>query len=266
MRQADDTYHVTGISPETRELCKEWIRKIEDNWTLDTPDPPPLAVAKKMYEFLPKRESYKGDFGPDFWARFKRFDLPKEVQHWMKKEALKAEADKAGYKSEKLDQVLMWLEKGVDIGCHKETARMATTGTNMESAYEHGEIMTDTIQHWCMEGIAAGPYTREELEDLGFKNIKVNPMQVRVKMNGKLRIILDLSWPHLTEEQEKAGEPNSVNSGINKAKYSTKMADTREVLKTLYRVGRKAEFTKVDWTSAYKHLGSKGHESRFKYL
>ena len=254
MAQANTTL-IAGISPETRRLCEEWIRKMEDNWTLRTPDPPPPAVAKKMHEFLPKRDSYKGDFGLEFWSKFKRFDLPSEAQHWINKEVLKAEADKAGYKSEKLDSLMTWLEKGVDIGCDKEASRMATTGTNMDSAYEHGEIMTDTIQQWCMEGIAAGPYTRSELEALGFRNIKVNPMQVRVKANGKLRIILDLSWPHLSEEQEKAGEPDSVNSGINKSRFSTKMADTREVLKTLHRIGRKAEFTKVDWSSAYKHLG-----------
>ena len=33
------------------------------------------------------------------------------------------------------------------------------------------------------------------------------------------------------------------------------MADTKLVLETLHRVGKDAQFTKVDWASAYKHLG-----------
>jgi len=108
-----------------------------------------------------------------------------------------------------------WLESGVSLGCNKASARMPTERPNMASSYEWGEMMTDTIQSWCAMGIAAGPYTRAELEARGWK-IKINPMQVRVKPNGKLRIILDLSAPHLQEWEEKLGLPGSVNSGINK--------------------------------------------------
>ena len=50
-------------------------------------------------------------------------------------------------------------------------------------------------------GIAAGPFTRQELEAEGLKEIKINPIQVRLKPNGKARIILDLSSPHFDEEQ-----------------------------------------------------------------
>ena len=226
-----------------------------ESWTLLTPEPPPPVEAEKVYKAIKKRLSYKGKFEPEWWKAFKRFDLPATVQHWIRRDKLIEEAEKAGYVSEKYTMVLEWLENGVNIGCEKETARMATVGENMESAFTHGEALTDTIQSWCDMGICAGPYTREELEGMGFKRIKINPMQVRVKVNGKLRIILDLSSPHLDEWEEKLGLPGSVNSGIDKARFKTKMADTEEVLVTLHRVGKDAEFTKIDWSSAYKHLG-----------
>ena len=64
-----------------------------------------------------------------------------------------------------------------------------------------------------------------------------------------------MSAPHLQEWEEELGMPGSVNSGIDKKKFSTRMADTGEILKVLHRLGKDVEFTKVDWTSAYKHLG-----------
>ena len=221
---------------------------------MDTPEPPPPAVAKKLFKNLKTRESYEGVYEEEFWEDFIRYDLPATVEHWVNKEKLKKEAEDADYKSEKLDMVMEWLEKGVSLGCNKATARMPTERPNMASSYEWGEMMTDTIQSWCAMGIAAGPYSREELEARGWK-IKINPMQVRVKPNGKLRIILDLSAPHLQEWEEKLGLPNSVNSGINKEDFRCPMADTKRVLETLHRIGKDAQFTKVDWASAYKHLG-----------
>ena len=255
MESFSQQHYVTGIRPEVWIKCGEWEQKLSENWSLNTPDPPPPAVAKRMYEQLDILEDYHGDYGPGWWAKFKRFDLPKIVEHWIDKEKLLKEAEAAEYTSDKLEMVKQWLEKGVPLGCDKETARMPTEVGNMESAYEHGVMLTDTIQGWCDMGICAGPYTKAELEELGFKNIKINPMQVRVKPNGKLRIILDLSAPHLQEWEEKLGLPGSVNSGIDKSKYSTGMADTKEILKVLHRIGKDVEFTKVDWTSAYKHLG-----------
>ena len=230
---------------------------MDRNWSLATPEPPPLAVAEKVYKELKTRESYRGAFETEWWADFKGHELPGKVEHWIDKERLEDEAREAGYASEKLTMTLKWLEEGVGLGCEKETARMSTEKDNMDSAFEFGEQMTDTIQGWCDMGICAGPYTREELEAMGFKNIKINPMQIRVKANGKLRIILDLSSPHLKEWEERLGMPGSVNSGIDKKKYSCSMADTGEILRVLHRLGKDVEFTKVDWTSAYKHLGVK---------
>ena len=88
----------------------------------------------------------------------------------------------------------------------------------------------------------------------------INSLSARGEGNDSsqvLRIILDLSAPHLKEWEEKLGVPGSVNSGIDKKKYSCSMADTEEILRVLHRLGKDVEFTKVDWTSAYKHLGVK---------
>ena len=69
---------------------------------------------------------------------------------------------------------------------------------------------------------------------------------MRLKPNGKARIIHDLSSPHYKEEKP-PGTPLAVNRGIDKTKYPAKMANTKSVLQLLDKVGAPAEFSKIDW-------------------
>ena len=221
-------------------------------WHTNTPGAPPLKTTEKVYKDIPKLEDYGGEFPDELWEKWIRHDVPVSHVSWISADKLREEAREAGYESPKLDASLNWLENGINVGCNTEEARMSTEQRNHPSCNEHGELLTDTIQGWCAMGICAGPYEREQLEDLGFKGITINPMQVRVKPNGKLRIILDQSAPHLSEREAKPGVPNSVNSGIRKRDFTCEMATTMEVNRTLHRLGYGTEFTKIDWSSAYK--------------
>lgn len=95
------------------------------------------------------------------------------------------------------------------------------------------------------------------LSDSGLygQKLKIIPVQVVPKPNGKLRIILDLSSPHLKKNQMKPGVACSVNAGIVKEDYPATMATTRTVLRRLYEVGSGVHFSKIDWKAAYKHFG-----------
>ena len=221
---------------------------MEENWEKKPPDAPPLAEFKKVNTELPRLEDYKGEFPPWFWDIFKGYDLPKTHESWILREKLEEEAKASGYKSIKLDITLENLRSGVNIGVEKDEARMETDkGENYESVYSFGEEFTDTLQSWVKEKIVAGPFTKDQLRDRGLDKIKVIPVQVRPKPNGKLRIILDLSWPHLKEDEMKPGVPISVNAGINKKKFPARMAGTKDILKRLTHTGRDVEFTKIDW-------------------
>ena len=229
---------------------------MEEHWGRAGPAPPPKAKFKKVYKEIPKREDYRGCFEDSWWRKFSKFDLPEAHHSWIDKEKMKKEAKEVGYESVKLDKMMNWLENGVDIGVTKMEARMETDrGANMESAYDYGEEFTDTLQSWVKDEIVAGPFTREELRRKGFKKLKIIPVQVVPKPNGKLRIILDLSSPHLKKNQMKPGVACSVNAGIVKEDYPATMATTRTVLRRLYEVGSGVHFSKIDWKAAYKHFG-----------
>jgi hypothetical protein len=65
---------------------------------------------------------------------------------------------------------------------------------------------------------------------------------------------LDLSSPHQDDVELGQGIPMSVNSGIQKKDYITKMSSTRQWVKSLERAGVGARMSKADWQAAYKHL------------
>ena len=224
-----------------------------EHWGKRPPEAPPLAEFKKINIELPKLADYKGEFPESFWKQFTSYEMPEAHENWINDKELEKEARRSGYKSVKLDITLDNLKKGVDIGVEVPEARLETDrGENYDSVYQFGEEFTDTLQSWVKEKIVAGPFTKEELKERGIDKFKVIPVQVRPKPNGKLRIILDLSWPHLKKKEMKPGVPLSVNSGIMKSKFPARMAGTKDILKRLAECGRKVEFAKIDWKSAYK--------------
>ena len=204
---------------------------------------------------LPKLDNYKVEIDQEFWDLVTGYEIPETHESWIDKEKLKEEAGKSGYKSKKLDITIDILENGINIGVETPEARMVTDrGSNYEAVYQFGEEFMDSLATWLKEQIVAGPFTKEQLKERGFDKLKIIPVQIRPKPNGKLRIILDLSFPHLSKREIKRGVPTSVNTGIPKRKYPARMAGTKDILKRLTQTGRLSEFTKIDWKSAYKHF------------
>ena len=86
----------------------------------------------------------------------------------------------------------------------------------------------------------------------------VNPMGIKMKPNGKLRIIVDASSPHDRDEGVPSWIwnpllPGSVNSTIDVQKFPARMSSVTKFVRTLWKVGRGALVCKIDWSSAYKH-------------
>ena len=76
---------------------------------------------------------------------------------------------------------------------------------------DHGYEVVDEILSWIKMVICVGPLTENELPFTGFT---VSPLTTRVKPNGRIRIILDLSYPHNKDVELGMGIPSSVNKGI----------------------------------------------------
>ena len=70
---------------------------------------------------------------------------------------------------------------------------MALEGPNNESVYDYGSRVADSLQTALRDGIMYGPLLKK---DMPWEQFKCSPMTVRLKPNGRARIIMDLSYPH----------------------------------------------------------------------
>ena len=102
-------------------------------------------------------------------------------------------AEEAGYKDmNHFKFVSNYLTNGAKIGCEGE-GRWPTRGRNDPSVSTHGWEIADEILTWIDMGICVGPL---KIDELPFEDFSVSPLSTRMKPNGRVRLILDLTYPH----------------------------------------------------------------------
>ena len=154
---------------------------------------------------------------------------------------------------EEFAQLVSDIRNGVDIGC-RGSARIPTHSPNNKSAYTYGERLMDSLASWCKSGIASGPFTKEQIDQIFPSGFTINAMQVAVKEDGKARPVIDMSAPRLKPgEVVQEGVGTSVNSGISVEDFPSKMSSLEEISAILAKIGCPAQFCKIDWAEAYKH-------------
>ena len=114
--------------------------------------------------------------------------------------------------------------------------------TNAKSAYEHGELLTDTIATWIRKGFVAGPFRVPPTP--GFR---ANPLAVVVR-NGKIRPILNMSGP--------IGKSFNDNVDVSKLER-LHMGTAKKFSFALKDAGLDAKFSKFDICNAYKLVPAK---------
>ena len=117
--------------------------------------------------------------------------------------------------------------------------------------------MADSMAELIKDGLVVGPLDEEEIP---FDDITVSAILVRLKLNGKARMIVNLSGPDNEEG------PGSVNSGINVEEFPAKMSSTAKFVESLLRVGRNALIYKSDWNSAYKHQFTRVEDLKLQFV
>jgi len=193
---------------------------------------------KPKFPDIPKQADYK-KFRRADWAKFPTNKEEVGVSN-IDSKALKSLADSLGCSDiPRLNKTLEWIKNGAEIGC-KGDARCPTFSKNSKEAYKVGHQVTDAIACWIRDKYVQGPVEEEDVP----VEAKVNGILTRLKPNGSVRVILNLSAP--------AGA--SVNDGIDSAEFPAKMSSTKAWLKVLNKAGRSCWITKVDWSDAYKHI------------
>ena len=193
------------------------------------PEIPPLKEFKPKMG-LPKLSDYRKPPPAGFWNHWPKrtFEQTALAKSWVSSCRLKELATVYGYTDwARLERVTQRLDHGANIGCTGR-ARLPTFSSNAKSAYIYGDRVADSMAELIKDGLVVGPLDEEEIP---FDDITVSAILVKLKPNGKARIIVNLSGPDNEEG------PGSVNSGINVEEFPAKMSSTAKFVESLLRVG-----------------------------
>ena len=195
---------------------------------------------KKKCPELPVLSHYSRDADADFWDRFPRFvpaSVPQGKIDTAELERLIARCwDKWGYQQKKIAvKTLKFLKEGAKTNLLYPLPGL--NYPNAKSAFENGELLTDTIAAWVKNKVVAGPFPSSPLNFF-----RCNPLMA-VKQKNKVRPILNLSAP--------AGA--SFNDAVNPDSLrKLTMSSAKEFGFELLRAGRWAEMAKFDLSDAFK--------------
>ena len=234
-----------------RNRIRNWVEtRLRDG----DPEPPPKKSFKSKFN-LPVLKSYRGSTDDRYWQYWPKLSWKdsRNLKSQINPDKLWEMAIDTGFQDKSLlKQVCEDLRKGADIGCRDEY-RVQSASTNAPSAFEDGEKVSDAICEWLAQGYAIGPLDKDEIP---FDWVKINGLMTRPKPNGKVRIILNLS----------KGDPCCVNDGIDKSDFPTVMGSVKRFVRMLISCGEGAEFTKLDWAAAYKHIRVRPEDVQLQFF
>ena len=190
-----------------------------------------------------KIENYRENFPDNFWQSFPS-NRNVEPRSWIDPGSLKRLALELDYpRRRELDEIVEALEQGATLGVAPE-GRTYWHGKNYGSAFDLGDLLSDTLAEWTSEKVVSGPWTASEASKI-FPIKRVHPMSVEKKASGAGRIIIDMSAPRKPPLV-------SVNKAIDSERFSVTMATCASVLRMITSSGWSPSLraSKCDWRHA----------------
>ena len=211
-------------------------------------EPPPFTP---KVPGIPVLQDYSiSDFGDEYWNTWPRNPFKKSVESWINPDSLVEMAKNCGYpKMDWVKQTASDLRTGKRLG-FTGAGRIPCEASNLKSAAANGRRTADALADWISKGLVCGPLLPSELPEL----VRVSPMGAVDKPNGRVRITLDLSWPHEDRDPLSEEIPCSPNASVNKDLYPVRMVNTPAIVRAVWREGLRSLLAKVDWADAYKHF------------
>ena len=141
---------------------------------------------------VPFLEDYEIEPADSFWDTFPKFGLPDRAETVIDivtlEEKINSVKDKMTRNElKRAEKVVKDLREGASA--YQKSSLPPIKTANSKSAYENGEMLTDTIATWVKKGFVAGPFECPPVP--GFR---ANPLAAVVR-NGKTRPILNMSGP-----------------------------------------------------------------------
>lgn len=130
------------------------------------------------------------------------------------------------------------IEFGANIGFSGN--RQPQACSNLFSAHEHADFVSDAISTHVQNGTALGPFAQPPMS-----NFRASPIGCAVRRHsGKLRLINHLSWP----------TGRSVNDGIPDSEASIVYDSFGKAMADLVASGPGSLMSKLDLKSAFHHI------------
>ena len=158
---------------------------------------PPLKEFKPRCKNLDILDDYRksGDLEKEYWPKWKKEKYTLRLGSMVNHEALEKAATRLGYKDmRKVRHICKILKDGAPLDIEGE-GRMSSRGENNRTVYDYGSRVADSLQAGIEDGYMCGPLTKQEVKSIWPEGVKIAPMMVRLKPNGSVRIIVDMSWP-----------------------------------------------------------------------
>ena len=212
-------------------------------------------VAKKNFQpkfpQLPVVPDYKNITSKEFWDNFPT-NLCCPAESSISGQKLKQLAATLGCSDlDRLERVVERLINGADIGC-EGPCRAASRSSNSPDSYVNGREVSDAVASWIVKKFAFGPVDRHLVP----AHAKISGIMTRVKPDGSVRVILNLSAP----------KGRSVNDGIDAGKFPAVMSSTAAWVEVLNRAGKKCNMIKVDFSDAYKHVAVRQEDTDLQWF
>ena len=201
---------------------------------------------------IPKLDDYVSDPDEKFWEYFPRKELPVIAETMIDIDALErriggARCGMTASEYRRASKTVKDLRFGA--GAYQKSELPPIRTVNAKSAYDNGELLTDTIATWVKKGFVVGPF--EVPPTAGFR---ANPLAVVVR-NGKIRPILNMSGP--------VGK--SFNDNVDREKLERlHMGTAKQFSFALKDAGGGAVFSKFDICDAYKLMLAKVEDYRLQ--
>ena len=249
---------ILGLTMRQREVMLSRKRTWQEAMSLSLPPLPQKMEFEPKFK-LPKLDNYYGVLKASYWTNWSKTNVTKlkNDKSWVCPVKMKDLATRARLKDKSMiNRVCSRLAHGAELGVEGR-GRLPTRGKNSATVYENGFAMADALQEAIMDGYMAGPYMVDELVAILGPDYTINPMNIKFKPNGRIRLIIDASSPHDRDDSVPSWIwnpklPGSINSTIDLSKFPTRMSSLARFVKTLWRVGRGALVCKIDWRMAYK--------------
>jgi hypothetical protein len=147
---------------------------------------------KKTWVDIPTLDDYSKDAPDEFWEKFPHSPVPSGVTKRVDEKALASEIDKVKplltrHQIHRADRLLEDLAGGAQAYQLKQLPPVKVP--NAQSAFEHGEMLTDKLATWVHSGIARGPFRYPPLP--GFR---ANSLMA-IEKNGAVRPIIHMTKP-----------------------------------------------------------------------